>query len=415
MVPLERRRTRRAIAGLCRRAEIRALSRLARSGGNPAWIVGGAVRDALLRRLAPEVDVAVARDAEGLARQLEREGYGTAVFVSRDRPGPRVFRVAGKRAVDIAEIEGGSILTDLARRDFTVNAVAVALDGGEVFDPFDGLRDLHACRLRCVNPRNLLEDPLRALRAARLMATHGLIPDRGTLAASRRAAAGLWRVAPERIAAELWKLLGASSSQPALAWAARAGILPAALGRRISPARAARAARSLAAFETRAARALEPGRRRRLRLARIASTLGLSPGQTRDWLRERRAPRREADDVSRQLALADSARAVETRAEAWQWILEAGDLAEDALHELTAATPRAAPHAARLRRLSRRPLRSVRLTGDDLVRWLGIAPGPTIGALLARVRLAAALGTVRNRREARNWLSGQVGKARHRL
>jgi len=55
------------------------------------------------------------------------------------------------------------------------------------------------------------------------------------------------------------------------------------------------------------------------------------------------------------------------------------------------------------------------VNGDDLLRWLDVAPGPGLGELLARVRLAAAMGTVRNRREARNWLSGQGGNAPHRL
>ena len=153
-----------AIARLRRRPELRALSRLTRQGGNQAWIVGGAVRDALLGQAVPEIDVAVTRDAEGIAKELERHGFGTAVFVSRGRPGPRVFRVAGEHPLDIAEIEGDSITTDLARRDFTVNAVAVALDTGQIEDPFGGLRDLAHRRLRCVRSgrRSMEECPTRS-------------------------------------------------------------------------------------------------------------------------------------------------------------------------------------------------------------------------------------------------------------
>ena len=69
-------------------------------------------------------------------------GFGRAVFLSRDRPGPRVFRVAGKRPLDLAELEGGSIEADLARRDFTANAVALALPGGQLLDPFGGIADI---------------------------------------------------------------------------------------------------------------------------------------------------------------------------------------------------------------------------------------------------------------------------------
>ena len=415
MVPGVRGRFRRAIAGLRRRPEVRALSRLARRDGNPAWIVGGAVRDALLGLDVPEIDLAVTRDAEGLAHELEKRGVGRAVFVSRGRPGPRVFRVAGRHAMDLAEIEGDSMGADLARRDFTVNAVAVCLDTGEILDPFGGLQDLADRRLRCVHPRNLASDPLRALRAARFLATHGLIPDRATISASRRAAPGLRHVAVERVAAELAKLLGAARAQPALAWAARAGILGTALGLELSPSRAARAARSLSVLDGRATRTLAPERRRRLRLARLASEISLSPQQTRQWLRQRRVARREADDVSRLQALAESARAVKTRRDAWQWVLDAGELAQDALHLMVVGDARQARLAARLRRLARRPPARVDVTGDDVVRWLGIPPGPRVGTLLSELRLAAAMGAVRNRREARNWLSGQVRNAPHRL
>jgi tRNA nucleotidyltransferase/poly(A) polymerase len=394
---------------------MRALVRLVLRDGNPAWIVGGAVRDALLGLAVPEIDVAVTRDAEGLAKELERTGFGKAVFVSRGRPGPRVFRVAGRHPLDIAELEGGSAAADLARRDFTVNAVAVSLDTGEILDPFGGLPDLADRRLRCVHPRNLRDDPLRALRAARFLATHGLAPDRKTLTASRRAAPHLRRVAPERLTAELWKLLGAASAQPALSWAARAGILPAALGLRLSSSRAARAARSLGALDGRATRALPAERRRRLRLALLASKLSLSPGQTRKWLRERRAARREADEVARVLALAQSALTVSNRRDAWQWVLEAEDLAQDALRLLLLGHPGRFRLAARLRRLARTAPARVAVTGHEVVRWLGIPPGPQIGALLSQLRLAAAMGTVCNRREARNWLSGQVRNAPHRL
>src|SRR5262249_37507106 len=114
-----------ALRALSRRREVAALGRAARERGADAWIVGGALRDRLLGLPLPEVDAAVSGDAEAIAGDLERAGHGRAVFLSRDRPGPRVFRVAGERPLDVAELEGGSIETDLARRDFTVNAMAL--------------------------------------------------------------------------------------------------------------------------------------------------------------------------------------------------------------------------------------------------------------------------------------------------
>ncbi len=417
------RRIARAWTRLRRRAEVRALARLARDAvpANPAWLVGGAVRDAALGRPIPEIDAAVARDAEGIATALQRAGLGTAVFLSRDRPGPRVFRVAGRRSLDLAEIEGGSIETDLRRRDFTANAIAVAFDDGRVVDPFGGLSDLSRRRLRCVDPRNLLEDPLRALRAARFLATHGLSPDAATLAAARRAAPGLGRVARERIAAELARLLEAPAAGPALAWAARAGLLPAALapaplGPDLSGAAAARAARSIRPLDALAFRRLPPARRRRLRLARLAEALGLRPEDTRRWLSGLSLGRREAEEVARlrSLARALPKAARHGRSDAVAWLLEAGALAEDALRlaslsggSASAATVR---RITRLRHLTRArsASRRVAVSGGDVMRWLSLPPGPRIGELLAQLRLQIALGAVRNRREARNWLAVQV-------
>jgi tRNA nucleotidyltransferase/poly(A) polymerase len=401
-------RTRKAIAMLRRRPEVRSLALLARTQDNPAWIVGGAVRDAALGIPVPEIDVAVGRDAEGLARALEEAGLGTAVFLSRDRPGPRVYRVAGRRPIDIAEIEGGSIDADLARRDFTANAIAVGLEDGSIRDPFGGLQDLVRRRLRCVRVRNLEEDPLRALRAARFLATHGLSPDDETLAAARRYASGLRRVARERVGVELSKLLEAPAAQPAFAWAVRAGLLPAALGLALSPSDRARAARSLAPLDRPAIRRLPPERRRRLRLARLAIALGLSPARRVRWLRDLRLPRRDTQSVLELATLAAAVADVSSRRDAVAWLLAAGAQAPDALRLASLSGPTNTRRAKRIQRLGLVPLRRVPVTGSDVVGWLSIPPGPPVGIWLERLRLEAALGTVRNRREARHWLRGQA-------
>jgi tRNA nucleotidyltransferase (CCA-adding enzyme) len=398
----------RALGGLCRRAEIVALARAAARRSVAAWIVGGAPRDRLLGVAVPEVDVAVSGDAEGLAGELEREGLGRSVFLSRDRPGPRVFRVAGKRPLDIAELEGGSIETDLRRRDFTANAIALSVPSGQILDPFGGVADLRKRRLRCVREENLAEDPLRILRAARLFATHALRPDRRLLEASRRAAPLFGRAAPERVAAELSRLLASPAAAPALAWAARAGILPAALGRDMSPQRAASLARSTAVLDGRAARDMAPSRRRRLRLALLAVRLRLTPSEARGWLQERRWARGEAQEAAHVVGLVASARGIRTRRNAWSWVLEAGALGEDALALLSRLGAAGRRRARGLRPFVRAPLRTVRVTGGDVVNWLGIEPGPRVGQMLGELRIAAATGEVRNRRQARNWLTGQV-------
>jgi tRNA nucleotidyltransferase (CCA-adding enzyme) len=397
-----------ALRGLRRRAEVLALAHAAEARGSGAWIVGGAVRDRLLGLPTPEIDVAVSGDAEVLAADLERAGLGRAVFLSRGRPGPRVFRVAGKRPLDLAELEGGSIEADLGRRDFTANAVAVDLSTGEILDPSGGVADIRRRRLRCVRAENLAEDPLRILRAARLYASLGLAPDAGVLAASRRAADLFETAAPERIAAELSKLLGSPRAAPALGWAANAGILPAVLGRAMSRSGAAALARSLAVLDDAGVRRMAPPRRRRLRLALLASQLGFLPARARAWLQQRRWAREEARDAALLCALLASSRAIRSRRDAWRWVLEAGPLGDDAAALLARLSAADRSRARSLRSLLLSPPRTVSVDGEDLLHWLGLEGGPRVGELLRAVRLAAALGEVSNRRQARNWLTGQV-------
>jgi tRNA nucleotidyltransferase/poly(A) polymerase len=402
------RAAQRRLGSLRRRPEVRAFERAARARGAAAWLVGGALRDLLLGRPVAEVDVAVAGDAEELASDLERDGAGRAVFLSRDRPGPRVYRVAGRHVLDIAELEGGSISADLGRRDFTVNAFALDLSTGGLVDPFGGLSDLARRRLRSVSDENLSEDPLRMLRAARFLATHGLRPEAELLTAARRRAPLIERVAVERIGAELSKLLGAARAAPALEWAARARILPAVLGRRATPSRAFALARSLEAFDDAAVRRLSSPRRRRLRLARLALALRLPAPAARSWLSERRWSRDESRDAAHLVELAASSRRTASARDAWAWILDADDLAEDALMLLDRLGAADRRRARNLRhRLARRRPR-VAIRGQDVVDWLGIGAGPRVGELLRAARVAAAMGEVSNRREARNWLIGQV-------
>jgi tRNA nucleotidyltransferase (CCA-adding enzyme) len=369
-----------------------------------AWIVGGALRDRALGRPVSEVDLAVSGDAAIVARALESRGCGRAFLLSADRS-PRVFRVAGRRRLlDVAEIEGGSIETDLARRDFTVNALAFDLVSGKLLDPFQGLADLERRRLAMVSEKNLADDPLRCLRAARLAATHGLTPDRRTSTACRRVAPALARVARERVQTELAKLLEARDALPALAWAWRNGVLEPALDLPIPAEKWRRLARRLAALDSVPVRTLPGARRRRLRLALLGAGLELSPAAAAAWLRRLRWSSEEASDVARLLELASVAGAPLADDEAWLWILRAGDRARDALRLLETQAPRSRRAARRLSARLRRkkPVPDVR--GGDVLEWLGVPPGPHVGRLLEAVRVEALAGRVRTRGEARKWL-----------
>jgi len=185
-----------------------ASSRRALGGGEGAWIVGGAVRDAALGREVADLDLAVAGDPGTAARAIAAElgehafelsaEFGTWRIVARDR----------SWQIDATVLRGEGIDADLGERDFTVGAVAVPLAGGEAIDPFDGLGDLDRGVLRAVAERSFLEDPLRLLRAARLAAELNLALDPGTVALARAAAARAADPAGERQLAELRQLLG---------------------------------------------------------------------------------------------------------------------------------------------------------------------------------------------------------------
>jgi tRNA nucleotidyltransferase/poly(A) polymerase len=392
------------IVRLAREKDVAEVARIAAHRGDRTWIVGGALRDLALGRDVPEVDVAVDGDAAAIAREMESRGHGRAVLLSGDRA-PRVFRIAGRtRTVDLAEIEGGTIEADLARRDFGANALAVELPGGELLDPYGGLVDLSRRRLRMVSEKNLADDPLRPLRAARLFATHGLAPDRETSRASRRVASGLARVARERVQVELAKLLESPRAAAALAWAADNGLLAPALGIPLPEPRWRRISRAAAALDSPSARKLPGNRRRRLRLAFLAGKAGLSGGEAASWLRAGRWGTAEAGEVGRLLDFSSEASRSPGGDNDWRWVLHAGDHAADALRLLELLEPRRASPIRRLRaRVARqRPIPEVR--GADVLEWTGVRPGPEVGRLLEDVRIEALAGRVRTRREARRWL-----------
>ncbi len=202
-----------------------ALAKVYAAARQPVWLVGGSIRDAALGRGLADLDLACA-DARALAAQLARAFKGTLVTLDEENA---VYRLVlpparGKelKQIDVAGLQGKTILEDLARRDFTVNAVALALTANlpaalpetAFLDPRNGLKDLADGVVRAEIEQNLTDDPLRLLRAFRIAAQIGLSIDAKTLKAIRRRSRLIQEPAPERVASELLMLLavpGASS------------------------------------------------------------------------------------------------------------------------------------------------------------------------------------------------------------
>jgi poly(A) polymerase len=200
---------------------VQQLARLVAESGHQCYLVGGSVRDALLDR--PHFDVDIATSAppatiEHLVRPwadhvwLQGRRFGT---VGCERDGVRMeittFRAEvyrpESRKPEVAFAH--DIETDLSRRDFTVNAMAIALPDPEFVDPFAGAADLAARRLRTplTAEASFLDDPLRMLRAARFIAQFGLAPEPELTAAVVALRHRLEIVSAERIRDELSKLL----------------------------------------------------------------------------------------------------------------------------------------------------------------------------------------------------------------
>jgi poly(A) polymerase len=177
-----------------------------------AWLVGGALRDRLLGRPTTDYDLAVAGagEPERAARALGRAAGGFAFVLSEAFGAWRVVAHEHTWQVDLMPLDGDSIEADLARRDLTVNAIAQPLGGdGQLVDPFGGIQDLRVRRLRTVSDAAFERDPLRALRLARLAAELEFAVDPDTLRLARESAPSLHAVAPERVFAELRRLLSA--------------------------------------------------------------------------------------------------------------------------------------------------------------------------------------------------------------
>jgi len=183
-------------------ALLRSISQVAEEGAYSVFLVGGVVRDLLLGFPNLDLDIVVEGDGIEFARLLAREikgrvrshrKFGTAVVIL---PTGRRIDVATARTefyehpAALPTVEVSSIRQDLYRRDFTINAMAMALTGGrfgELLDYFGGLRDLERRHVRILHNLSFVEDPTRIFRAVRFEQRYGFELERQTEILARRA------------------------------------------------------------------------------------------------------------------------------------------------------------------------------------------------------------------------------------
>jgi len=196
------------------------------------WVVGGAVRDLLLGGTPGDLDLVVEGDALPVARRLAaalggevtvHDRFGTATVTG----GGHAYDLASARVETYAQpgalpdVRPGTLAEDLLRRDFTVNAIALALDGRSEAAPW-AVEDLAARRLRVLHDASFRDDPTRLLRLVRYATRLRFAVEPGTEALAREAVAAgaLATVTPARVGAELRLLLREPSAVAALEWAA---------------------------------------------------------------------------------------------------------------------------------------------------------------------------------------------------
>jgi poly(A) polymerase len=207
------------------------LCRISEELSIPLYIVGGYVRDVFLHRPVKDIDIMAAGDGIAIARSFAKRigatnvityrKFGTAMVKSADR----LIEFVGARKEKYRPhtrkptVEYATVEEDLSRRDFTVNAMAIALhptEYGKLLDPFKGRRDLKDKLLRTpLKPDETFDDdPLRMMRAVRFAAQLGFTIEKATFSGIKRHTSRISIVSQERITEELLKIL--RTKQPSI-------------------------------------------------------------------------------------------------------------------------------------------------------------------------------------------------------
>jgi putative nucleotidyltransferase with HDIG domain len=174
------------------------------------YLVGGAVRDALLARPIHDLDFVLEKEAIKIARRVANTLKADFYPLDQDRDTGRVIltNADGSRTpMDFAAYRGPDLEADILGRDFTLNAIAFNLKDNTVHDPLGGAMDLKEKHLRACSPSSFKDDPVRILRGIRLAANFGfhILPE--TRDAMKEAANLVGLISPERMRDELFRLL----------------------------------------------------------------------------------------------------------------------------------------------------------------------------------------------------------------
>lgn len=211
------------------------------SAGGQVYIVGGAVRDAIIGKDPHDVDLMVTKLGRNEIESILSHLPGSTVFAGKNfgvyhyRKGDHVVEIAmprterstgpGHTNFQVNADPNIPVETDLNRRDFSANAMAFDVANGRLIDPHNGQEDVQNGTLRVINKQSFEDDPLRIVRALVASSVHGLKPDENTLQEMTEAADKIRHLPNERVQMELDKLLSGSDPAGAIETAENTGVL----------------------------------------------------------------------------------------------------------------------------------------------------------------------------------------------
>lgn len=389
---------------------------LAQEQGYRLYLVGGPVRDLLLQRDVLDLDFVVEGDAVALARHILRAKPGRLVvhrhfLTAKIRWADVSFDLATARRESYAHpgalpvVSPADIASDLGRRDYTVNAMAIALTGkdqGELTDYYHGYHDLKQGLLRILHKDSFRDDPTRILRGIRYEQRFSFSFAEGTFLALREAAPWISRLSGSRIYNEMERTLGELEPEKAILRAGELGILP-----HIHPSlkvgewlgKAYQEARLLYAPQ------LPP-----TELYWAILGYHLSPKELGELGGRLNLPRKKLGPMQDVVMLKPRLNLVEEEArpsELYNMLHRYSDIAVEAAWALN-------PSPALRQRLGLyiKDLRYVKtsLNGDDLLA-LGMKPGPKVKVMLERLLEARLDGVVGSRAEEEAWVRKELGQS----
>ncbi|MBI2902042.1 MAG: CCA tRNA nucleotidyltransferase [Candidatus Methylomirabilis oxyfera] len=390
---------------------------------HPIYAVGGYVRDLLLGLGTVDIDLVVEGDAIAVARRIGE--YLDAVVTPHPRFGTARLRLAERMVFDLAtarserypgsaalpEVRPASLLEDLARRDFSINAMAARVDRhrfGPLIDPLGGLEDLRRGQIRVLHNGSFVDDPTRIFRAARFEARYGFAIARGTM---RLLKAALGRrvmrhVAGSRIFTELLLIAKEPSAPRVIKRLSELGVfaavhpklaeLPAAFGLLERVRRALTRSRSLPPLQS-----PSPGE-----AYLLGMLYGLHPRTAAAVLRRLDPPRPKAAKLTADLIACRKtarrlARAIDLRQSRIARLLD--PLTPEARILLLATLGRGSRRSAVSDYLTASWKVVPSLTGEDL-RRLGFRPGPMYRVIFAALRSARLDGQLHTRQDEMSFV-----------